>query len=58
MLLSEHNDRYGSGRMLTSEVKNILSEVLKKIVASHSEARAKVSMELIEQFMEVRKLEF
>ena len=50
--------RYGSGRMLTSEVKNILSEVLKKIVASHTEARAKVNMEVIEQFMAVRKLDF
>ena len=49
---------YGSGEMLTGEVKGKLIEVVSEIVRNHNEARGKVTREVIDRFMAVRSLEF
>ena len=49
---------YGSGAMLTGEVKKILIALLQEMVKDHQEKRSKVTLELIKQYMEVRPLEF
>lgn len=51
-------EEYGSGRMLTSEVKAVLVEELQSLVAGHQERRAVVSDADVEEFMRCRKLEF
>jgi tryptophanyl-tRNA synthetase len=56
--LKRIGDEYGSGRMLTSEVKAILITELKALVAKHQEQRAGVSDADVEEFMRCRKLEF
>ncbi|KAJ0702412.1 putative tryptophan--tRNA ligase [Helianthus annuus] len=47
---------YGSGRMLTGEVKKRLIEVLTEIVERHRAARAAVTDEMVDAFMAVRPL--
>ncbi|KAJ9560314.1 hypothetical protein OSB04_005474 [Centaurea solstitialis] len=47
---------YGSGRMLTGEVKKKLIEVLTEIVERHRAARAAVTDEMVDAFMAVRPL--
>ena len=37
--------------MLTGEIKKILIKILQKFVADHQEARKKITMEIIEQFL-------
>jgi tryptophanyl-tRNA synthetase len=56
--LAEIGSKYASGEMLTGEVKKILIEVLQKIVAQHQADKAKVTMETVKAFMEVRPLEW
>jgi tryptophanyl-tRNA synthetase len=49
---------YGSGKLLTGEVKAILSDLLIARVREHQTARAAVSDEVIKAFMTVRPLQF
>ncbi len=49
---------YGSGAMLTGEVKKELIELLQTMVADHQRLRALVTPEVVQQFMQVRALEF
>ncbi|CAM9178427.1 unnamed protein product, partial [Ectocarpus fasciculatus] len=49
---------YGSGAMLTGEVKKQLIEVLTEVVSDHQRKRALVTPEIIEQFMAIRPLSF
>ncbi|XP_019263679.1 PREDICTED: tryptophan--tRNA ligase, cytoplasmic [Nicotiana attenuata] len=49
-------EEYGSGRMLTGEVKKRLTEVLTDIVERHRRARALVTDEMVDAFMAVRPL--
>jgi len=51
-------EEYGSGRMMTGEVKEMLSDVLVGIVDDFQAKRAEVSDEVVSQFMKVRPLEF
>ncbi|KAI7747022.1 hypothetical protein M8C21_012674, partial [Ambrosia artemisiifolia] len=47
---------YGSGRMLTGEVKKRLIDVLTVLVERHRAARAAVTDEMVDAFMAVRPL--
>ncbi|GAV76420.1 tRNA-synt_1b domain-containing protein [Cephalotus follicularis] len=47
---------YGSGRMLTGEVKQRLADVLIETVERHRRARAAVSEEMVDAFMAIRPL--
>ena len=49
---------YGSGEMMTGEVKEILITLLQGIVKKHQEGRAAVSDALVTEFMSVRRLNF
>lgn len=44
--------------MLTGELKKILIEVLQKLVGEHKERRAKVTDDVVKQFMTPRALNF
>lgn len=53
----EHiREEYGSGRMLTGEIKKRLIEVLTELVERHRMARAAVTDEMVDAFMAVRPL--
>ena len=56
--LKEIHDKYKSGQMLTSEVKNILIKVLQEFVKEHQERRAKITDEMVLQYMKPRNLSF
>jgi tryptophanyl-tRNA synthetase len=47
---------YTSGKMLTGELKKILTETITPIVLAHQKARAMVTDEIVEMFMTPRKL--
>lgn len=49
---------YGSGRMMTSEIKQLLVDVLQPLVADFQRARAAVTDDVVNAFMTVRKLSF
>jgi tryptophanyl-tRNA synthetase len=49
---------YGAGRMLTSQVKQRLIDVLVPMVEKHKAARAAVTDDIVKRFMSVRPLEF
>ena len=49
---------YGSGRMLTGQVKEILIRLLTDLVGKHQAARALVTNEVVDRFMRVRRLNF
>lgn len=49
---------YGSGAMLTGEVKKELIGILQEMVKEHQERRAQVTPEVLQQYMAVRPLEF
>ena len=49
---------YGSGAMLTGEVKKELIEVVQTMVKEHQEERALVTSEIIQMYMAVRPLDF
>jgi len=51
-------EEYGSGRMLTGEVKEMLSEVLTDIVLNFQKQRSGITDEILAQYMKVRPLEF
>ena len=56
--LEEIRSSYSSGELLTGYLKKELIEVLQKLVAKHQENRAKVTDEMIKEFMRPRKLKF
>ena len=49
---------YSAGRMLTGELKQILIEVLKNLVAEHQRARTAVTDEQVAAFMAIRRMHF
>ena len=49
---------YGSGALLTGEVKKRLIEVLNVMIKAHQEARKLVTEEIVTEFMKVRPLTF
>lgn len=49
---------YSTGKMLTGEIKQIIIKRLQEIVLKHQEARKKVTEEMVDEFMRVRKLNF
>lgn len=54
----EHIGReYSSGRMLSSEVKKVLIDVLQNLVTEHQERRAKVTDDVVREFMSIRTLQ-
>ncbi|KAI5082257.1 hypothetical protein GOP47_0002000 [Adiantum capillus-veneris] len=54
--LAQIKQEYGTGRMLTGEVKGRLIEVLSGMVDRHKKARAAVTDEMVDAFMAVRPL--
>ena len=56
--LAEIAAEYGSGRMLTGEIKKILVEVLVEQVEQHKRARALITEDIVDAFMAVRALNF
>jgi tryptophanyl-tRNA synthetase len=54
--LAEIATNYASGKMLTGEVKKILIETLTHLIVAHQEARAKVTDEVVAQFMRIRPI--
>jgi len=56
--LADIREKYGSGKMLTGEVKGELIKVLSEMVSIHQQARSKVTDEVLDAFMAVRKLNF
>lgn len=56
--LEEIIDKYRRGELLTGEVKQILIEVLQDLVKKHQEARAKVTDDMVREFMSIRKMNF
>ena len=49
--MKEIEEGYGSGKMLTGQVKKELIQLLSKFVTSHQEARSKITREHIEPFL-------
>ena len=56
--LEEVRKLYTSGEMLSGEIKKELIGVLQPMVAEHQKRRAQVTEEVLDQFFEVRQLEF
>eukprot|EP00899_Mesostigma_viride_P020219 jgi/Mesvir1/28199/Mv04753-RA.1 len=54
--LEDIKKEYGSGRMLTGEVKKRLIDVLMQLVEQHKEARAAVTEEMVDAFFAVRPM--
>mmetsp|Transcript_34019 Transcript_34019/g.30802 ORF Transcript_34019/g.30802 Transcript_34019/m.30802 type:complete len:322 (+) Transcript_34019:422-1387(+) len=55
--LEEIRQQYGSGKMMTSEIKEILIKILTDIVTEHQERRKKITEADVLKFMEVRKID-
>jgi len=52
----EHiTEEYGSGRMLTSEIKNILSEKVIEFVINHQQKRSSLTDEDVKHFYDIKK---
>mmetsp|Transcript_13118 Transcript_13118/g.35335 ORF Transcript_13118/g.35335 Transcript_13118/m.35335 type:complete len:417 (-) Transcript_13118:772-2022(-) len=49
---------YTSGKMLTGEIKQELISLLQEMIASHQNARAQVTEDVIDEFMRIRPLKF
>ena len=49
-------EEYGSGRMMTSQVKKVLIQVLGDMAEGHQEARSKVTSAVLAEFMAVRPI--
>ncbi|TYZ56940.1 hypothetical protein PybrP1_003193 [[Pythium] brassicae (nom. inval.)] len=49
---------YGSGRMMSGEVKQVLIDVMAAFATEMQKSRAAVTDELVQEFMRVRELEF
>lgn len=56
--LAEIFQNYGSGAMLTGEVKKELIGLLQEMVKEHQERRALVTEDVVREFMAIRPLEF
>eukprot|EP01122_Echinamoeba_exundans_P010182 TRINITY_DN3749_c0_g2_i3.p1 TRINITY_DN3749_c0_g2~~TRINITY_DN3749_c0_g2_i3.p1 ORF type:complete len:411 (-),score=103.78 TRINITY_DN3749_c0_g2_i3:1020-2225(-) len=56
--LQEVGEKYKTGKMLTSELKQILVDILWELVSTHQSFRSAVSDNVIDSFMSVRKLAF
>ncbi|KAK8795613.1 hypothetical protein WA158_000270 [Blastocystis sp. Blastoise] len=56
--LQEIREAYSTGKMLTGEVKAVLIEIVQGIIKEHQDNRAKITDEILNEFMSVRKLEF
>jgi tryptophanyl-tRNA synthetase len=56
--LKQIGDDYGSGKLLTREVKEVLIDLLNDVVNAHQTARANVSDDVVRAFMAIRKLNF
>lgn len=56
--LEEIRRDYSSGAMLTGELKKILIDTLTPIILTHQERRAKVTDDVLKEFMTPRKLQF
>lgn len=54
--LEEIGREYGSGRMLTGEVKAELVAVLTEMVKKHQEKRAKITDDVVDAFMTSRPM--
>ncbi|PNW75322.1 hypothetical protein CHLRE_12g522350v5 [Chlamydomonas reinhardtii] len=54
--LARIGEEYGSGRMLTGEIKKELITVLTDMVSRHQRARAQVTDEVVDAFMAVRPM--
>ncbi|KAG2453564.1 hypothetical protein HYH02_001783 [Chlamydomonas schloesseri] len=54
--LARIGEEYGSGRMLTGEIKKELITVLTDMVSRHQRARAQVTEEVVDAFMAVRPM--
>lgn len=46
---------YGSGRMLTREIKEIMADVITKVIIDHQQKRALVTDEVLKQFYDINK---
>lgn len=57
MRLKQIYDDYKSGKLLSSEIKNILIEVMIERVGHHKRARAQVTNEIVDAFMIVRRMD-
>jgi len=55
--LKDIHDRYTSGEMLSSEIKQILIGVMIERVNKHKRARALVTEDIVDAFMSVRKMD-
>lgn len=53
-----YTQAYESGEMLTGELKKELIQVLQKLVLEHQQRRAKVTDEIVQQYMTPRPLNF
>jgi tryptophanyl-tRNA synthetase len=49
-------EQYGSGKMLTGEVKKELIVILRKFVGEHQQRRSTITDETVKKFIEIRKL--
>ena len=54
--LEEIRQKYSKGEMLTSEVKQILIDVLTKIITEHQQNRAKITLEDVRAFKKIRQI--
>jgi tryptophanyl-tRNA synthetase len=54
--LEQVKNDYGSGKLLTGEVKKMLIEVLSTLVTEHQERRKLVTDEVVKKFMTPRSL--
>jgi tryptophanyl-tRNA synthetase len=52
------SQNYTSGELLTGELKKKLISVLQPIITAHQECRAKVTDEVVRNFMAPRKLKY
>lgn len=55
--LARIGEEYGSGRMLTGEIKKILIDMVVEITQRHQRARAQVTDEVLDAFMAVRDMQ-
>ncbi|XP_060068960.1 tryptophan--tRNA ligase, cytoplasmic-like [Ylistrum balloti] len=56
--LQQIEEEYTKGELLTGHLKKELIEVLQKIIGEHREKRAKVTDEMVNEFMKPRKLKY
>lgn len=54
--LADIGEKYGTGKMLTSEIKKILITELQRIVKNHQETKEKITDEEVKEFMTPRPL--